>query len=117
MGPTIIRGGYGCFTARPFGLIMARAHRVAWLLYRGDPGKKHILHHCDNVLCVNPDHLFLGDQATNMRDKALKGRQLHGENHPKYIHGRYVGDKQNPEYHQERSTKCGKFLSWSFTPV
>jgi hypothetical protein len=98
------RGGYGCFTMRPAGIIMQRAHRVSWKLYRRAdlPKEVHILHHCDNVLCVNPDHLFEGDQAANMRDKSLKGRQLRGKNHPKYKHGLYVGDKANPEYTQPR---------------
>lgn len=102
VGNVLLRGGYGCFTCRPASIFMERAHRVAWKIYRRPdlPSDVHILHHCDNVLCVNPDHLFEGDQAANMRDKALKGRQSCGENHPRYIHGRYVGDKVNPEYAQ-----------------
>lgn len=51
------------------------AHRVAWLLYRGQiPPKMHVLHHCDVPQCVNPEHLFLGTQADNMKDCARKGR-------------------------------------------
>src|SRR4029077_16288547 len=100
MGNTLIRGGYGCFTMRPAGIHMRRAHRLAWQLYRRSelPTEVHILHKCDNPLCVNPDHLFEGDQAYNMRDMALKGRQRAGKNHHCYKHGRYIGDKANPEY-------------------
>lgn len=31
-------------------------------------------HHCDNSLCVNPDHLFVGTQKANMVDAQVKGR-------------------------------------------
>lgn len=76
------RGGYGCFTCRPCGIRSERAHRRAWELYRGPiPDGAHVLHRCDTPTCVNPDHLFLGDQAANMADKAAKGRQNRGETH------------------------------------
>lgn len=95
------RGGYGAFTMRLAGIIQVRAHRFAWTIYRGNiPKGMHVLHHCDNPRCVNPSHLFIGDQAANMRDKALKGRQRPGTEHPSFKHGRYIGDKQNPEYHR-----------------
>lgn len=31
-------------------------------------------HHCDTKLCVNPRHLFAGDQFDNMMDASRKGR-------------------------------------------
>lgn len=59
------------------------AHRVAWELVNGGiPDGMDVLHHCDNTVCVNTNHLFLGDQAMNMADKCAKGRQSRsrGEN-------------------------------------
>lgn len=59
------------------------AHRVMWKCVNGDPGVYHVLHTCDNPSCVNPDHLFLGNHADNMRDMALKGRSPYGKLHPR----------------------------------
>ncbi len=51
------------------------AHRVAWELTFGPiPEGLDVLHTCDNRLCCNPEHLFLGDEATNTADRVAKGR-------------------------------------------
>lgn len=83
LGNRLKRGGYGAFTMRRAGLFMVRAHRLAWMLFRGPiQPTDHVLHRCDNQLCVNPDHLFLGDQPINMEDMVQKSRQTRGEEHP-----------------------------------
>ena len=80
------RGGkdgkwYGClvvrFTGKP---VSTAAHRVSWVLQVGMiPVGFCVLHRCDNGLCVNPGHLFLGTNEDNIQDMVNKGRQVHGE--------------------------------------
>lgn len=59
-----------------------RAHRVSWMLSKGIiPAGKLILHKCDIRNCVNPEHLFIGNDADNTLDMVNKGRS----HHPKFI--------------------------------
>lgn len=62
---------YGLFT---FDGHSYKAHRCMWKLAHGEPGEMRVLHHCDNPICVRPDHLFLGTLADNARDAVSKGR-------------------------------------------
>lgn len=65
--------GYGQFQFNGQGV---HAHRVAWLLAGREipKDKPCVLHTCDNRRCCNLDHLFLGTDSDNAKDKARKQR-------------------------------------------
>lgn len=82
-------------------------HRIASrLVYEWQYGSIEagmlVCHHCDNRLCVRPDHLFLGTNQDNQIDSVKKGRSHWGkkthcphgheytkENTRKYKNGRW----------------------------
>lgn len=73
--------GYGCLTV---GNRIDRTKKrttinvLSWRINVGPiPEGKWVLHHCDNRLCCNPRHLYLGTAVENGRDARL--RQRHPE--------------------------------------
>lgn len=82
--------------ARGYGVVHVNgkargAHRVVYEMTFGwtvgsIPRHLVVMHKCDNPKCCNPNHLVLGTQEDNNRDRAEKGRTVShmrpGEDHP-----------------------------------
>jgi hypothetical protein len=68
----ISSSGYGTFHTN---IGMMLAHRVSWTIYNGEiPEGLLVLHKCDNRVCINPNHLSIGDQSNNINDMYNKHR-------------------------------------------
>jgi len=90
----------------PYGRIriagrVVRVHRLAWELSNGPiPPGVFVCHKCDNSRCFEPSHLYLGDAASNMADKTMKGRARGGK---------LVGDRNPSSGNKRHRTVDGRF--------
>lgn len=71
--------GYGCISVDGK---MEYTHRHSYKIHKEEILEGlSVLHHCDNPICVNPKHLFIGTQNDNMQDCISKNRNMKGETH------------------------------------
>lgn len=69
--------GYPKIGSRYFNLWTG--HRASWFIFNGEiPKGKCVLHRCDNPKCTNPEHLFLGTEKENIKDRCKKDRSAIG---------------------------------------
>lgn len=60
-----------------------QAHRAAYTAWVGPIADGlFVCHSCDNRICINPEHLWLGTNQDNMDDMKKKGRARNGETGP-----------------------------------
>ena len=66
--------GYGRFTTSDG--VTRPAHRAGWQLLNGQTLPTHLFvcHTCDNRVCCNPAHWFIGTNSDNVADRVAKGR-------------------------------------------
>jgi hypothetical protein len=95
------------------------AHVMAYVTEHGPvPPGNMVCHTCDNPPCVNPLHLFLGDDKANVRDMVAKGRhyrqkQTHCQNgHEWTAENTYThstrGTRECRACHRERQKRRGR---------
>ncbi len=70
------RGGYGQYSHNGR---RQQSHRLAYEDKHSSLGKMYALHRCDNKGCVNPSHLYAGNQKENVGDSIERGSFPYGE--------------------------------------
>ena len=74
-GALFRQSGYGQICNKALDKSPTTAHRASWQIHNGPiPEGKMVLHKCDVRRCVNPEHLYVGDNADNMKDRSERGR-------------------------------------------
>lgn len=69
-------GSFGIGSRKDKTRKIVTASRLAYQLTHGEvTDQLHILHSCDNALCVNPDHLSAGTRSRNMQEAYDRGMQ------------------------------------------
>ena len=82
-------------------------HRLAAHLWMGFDLESGlcVLHHCDNRMCLNPKHLFIGTKDDNNQDMCNKGR--HWEQRKEHcIHGHRLAGENIYAYPNKKRRCC-----------
>jgi hypothetical protein len=88
------------------------AHRLTYAIFFEHPGSKIVRHKCDNPSCINPNHLEIGTQKENMRDRILRGRNPYkNKTHCPRGH-EYAGDNLYVTSKGHRQCRICKDINW-----
>lgn len=78
--------GYGYFKYEPRGKLL-KTHRIAYTISKGIiPEGLLVRHQCDNPPCCNPNHLLVGTNADNTKDKLERGRMVSQPGEKNHFH-------------------------------
>lgn len=91
------------------------AHKASYLAFKGGvPEGLQVCHTCDNPICVNPDHLWLGTAKENMRDcisknrwRGTKGVKWTPEWRKNILSKRKHADRKGEAHHRNKLTNEG----------
>jgi len=92
-------------------------HRMSYLCHNNEfPSDQLVCHTCDNPICINPDHLFLGSNQDNMNDMKSKNRQ--GTNNTIHYGNNHAGKKVIADGIEYKSfSEAGRALGVSCTMI
>lgn len=87
------------------------AHRALMIAKYGPLGRwDFVCHHCDNRWCVNPSHLYIGNNQMNARDMAARKRH-HLNRRTHCIHGHEFTPQNTYHYVDRDGWKHRKCLA------